>query len=89
MLIGSPHQLSSPIVIDGSAFEFQKKNLGVIFDSSLTSDPHVQNVVETFFLLHTMQSFSAAELTYLLFSRIDYCNALLTGVSKHVLNKLQ
>lgn len=47
MLIGSPHQLSgtyqSPLIIDGSVLEFQKKlrNLGLIFDSSVTFDTHI------------------------------------------------
>ncbi len=62
-------------------------NLGVIFDSNLTFDPHVQNTVKVSFFhlrntarLRPMLSFSVAEklINTFVFSRIDYCNALLT-----------
>ncbi len=55
MLIGSPHQLrkagSITLSVDGSIMEFKTKlkNLGVIFDSNLTFEPHVQGTVKTSF----------------------------------------
>ncbi len=76
----------------------QNKNLGVIFDSKLTFEPHVLNTVNTYFFylrnivrLRPMLSFPVAEklMNTFVFSRIDYCIALLAGVSKATLNKLQ
>lgn len=32
-------------------FQTKQKNVGVIFDSNLTFDPHVQHTVQTFFHL--------------------------------------
>lgn len=104
MLIGSPQQIRKAgditLMVDGSALEFQTKlkNLGVIFDATLTFDPHVQNMVKVSFFhlrniarLRPMLSFSVAEklINSFVFSRIDYCNALLAGVSKSTLSKLQ
>lgn len=104
MLIGSPHQLrkaeSITLSVDGSALKLQTKlkNLGVIFDANLTFDHHVRNTVKTSFFhlrniakLRSMLTFSVAEklINTFVFSRIDYCNALLAGVSKATLSKLQ
>ncbi len=104
MLTGSPHQLSkaesTTLGLDGSALQFQtkQKNLGVIFDANLTFDRHVSNTVKASFFhlrniakLHPMLTFSVAEtlINTFVFSRIDYCNALLAGVSKATLSKLQ
>jgi len=55
MLIGSPHQLrkagSITLSVDGSIMKFKTKlkNLGVIFDSNLTFEPHVLGTVKTYF----------------------------------------
>ncbi len=104
MLIGSPHQLrkagSITLSVDGSIMKFKTKlkNLGVIFDSNLTFEPHVQGTVKTSFFhlrniarLRPMLSFPVAErlINTFVFTRIDYCNALLAGASKATLNKLQ
>uniref|UniRef100_A0A673J120 Eukaryotic translation initiation factor 3 subunit B n=1 Tax=Sinocyclocheilus rhinocerous TaxID=307959 RepID=A0A673J120_9TELE len=104
MLLGSPHQLrnagSLTLSFDGVALEFQRnlKNLGVIFDASLSFEPFVQNMVKTSFFhlrniasLRPMLSFSVAErlINSFVFSRVDYCNGLLAGVSKSSINKLQ
>ncbi len=68
------------------------------FDANLTFDPHVRNTVKvSFFHLRNiakrcpMLTFSVAEklINTFVFSRIDYCNALLAGVSKATLSKLQ
>lgn len=104
MLVGSPHQLRKvepvTLALDGSTVEFQSKlrNLGVIFDANLTFEPHVLNTVKISFFhlrniarLRPMLSFTVAErlINTFVFSRIDYCNALLAGVSKATLNRMQ
>lgn len=70
----------------------------VIFDANLTFDLHVFNAVKEYFFhlrniarLRPMLKFSAVEklINTFVFTRIDYCNALLDGVSKTTLNKLQ
>ncbi len=104
MLLGSPHQLwngaSIDLSVDGVALELQSKlkNLGIIFDATLSFEPFVQNTVKTSFFhlrniarIRPMLPFSVAEklINSFVFSQIDYCNALLIGVSKSSLNKLQ
>ncbi len=104
MLIGSPHQLRTAgpvsLIVDDSIMESRTKlkHLGVIFDSNLTFEPQVLNTVKTSFFhlrkiarLRPMFSFTVPEklMNTFVFSRIDYCNALLAGVSKATLNKLQ
>uniref|UniRef100_A0AAR2KHK1 Reverse transcriptase domain-containing protein n=1 Tax=Pygocentrus nattereri TaxID=42514 RepID=A0AAR2KHK1_PYGNA len=74
------------------------KNLGVIIDSDLAFDKHISNVTKTAFLhlrniaklrnalsLHDAEKLVHAFIT----SRLDYCNALLSGCSSSNLNKLQ
>ncbi len=104
MLIGTPHQISKSgalaLTVEGTVLDFQNKNknLGVIFDINLTFDPHVQNTVKNIFFhlrniarLRPMLSLPVAEklINTFVFSRIDYCNALLAVVSKTTLSKLQ
>ncbi len=52
-----------------------------------TSFFHLRNIAR----LRPMLSFSVAErlINYFVFSRLDYCNALLIGVSKSCINNLQ
>ncbi|MBN3319116.1 KCNKD protein, partial [Atractosteus spatula] len=103
MLIGTPHQLrkASPVTlsVDGSVLELQSKlkNLGVIFDSGLTFDPHVQHTVKTSFFhlrniarLRPMLSLTVAEklINTFVFSQIDYCSALLAGVPSSPLHSM-
>ncbi|KAL6458614.1 hypothetical protein MHYP_G00320860 [Metynnis hypsauchen] len=74
------------------------KNLGVIIDSDLAFDKHISHVTRTAFLhlrniaklrsalsLHDAEKLVHAFIT----SRLDYCNALLSGCSSSNLNKLQ
>ncbi len=74
----------------------------MIFDAKLTFEPHVRNTVKAYFFhlrniakLRPMLTFSVAEkfINTFVFSRIDYCGidniALLAGVSKATLSKLQ
>ncbi len=68
----------------------QSKNLGVILDSNLSFENHISNVTKTAFFhlrniakLRTMLSVSDAEklVNAFMTSRLDYCNALLGGLS--------
>ncbi|XP_029929809.1 LOW QUALITY PROTEIN: uncharacterized protein LOC115374818 [Myripristis murdjan] len=74
------------------------RNLGVILDSNLSLEHHVNHITRTAFFhlkniarLRPSLSFSAAEILIHAFitSRLDYCNSILYGSSSKVLNKLQ
>ena len=74
------------------------KNLGVIIDSTLSFDSHIQNITETAFfhlkniskLRPSLNPTTAETLIHaFISSRSDYCNALLFGVSVKSLNRLQ
>uniref|UniRef100_A0A3B3CU78 Reverse transcriptase domain-containing protein n=1 Tax=Oryzias melastigma TaxID=30732 RepID=A0A3B3CU78_ORYME len=74
------------------------KNLGVVFDADLNFKQHILNVTKTaFFHLKNIAKVlpfltrSSAEILIHAFisSRLDYCNALLTGLPKQSVNKLQ
>ncbi|KAK0151579.1 hypothetical protein N1851_007117 [Merluccius polli] len=74
------------------------RNLGVIFDSQLKFDHHINHITRTAFFhlkniarLRPSLTFSAAETLIHAFitSRLDYCNSILYGSSSKVLNKLQ
>ena len=74
------------------------KDLGVIIDSSLSFEAHVDNITRIAFFhlrniakirnilsLHDAEKLVHAFVT----SRLDYCNALLSGCSSRSINKLQ
>ncbi len=74
------------------------KNLGVILDSNLSFENHISHVTKTAFFhlrniakLRNMVSVSDAEKLVHAFmtSRLDYCNALLSGCPVSSINKLQ
>ncbi|XP_062859981.1 uncharacterized protein LOC134322037, partial [Trichomycterus rosablanca] len=74
------------------------KNLGVTIDSDLSFDTHVNNITRVAFYhlrniskIRNILSVNDAEKLIHAFitSRLDYCNALLTGCSGRSLNKLQ
>ena len=74
------------------------RNLGVIFDETLTMEDHVSNVckVSYFFirLLGKLRKYvnkeTAVKITHaFVTSRLDYCNSLLYGISKAATIKLQ
>uniref|UniRef100_A0AAR2KJT6 Reverse transcriptase domain-containing protein n=1 Tax=Pygocentrus nattereri TaxID=42514 RepID=A0AAR2KJT6_PYGNA len=74
------------------------KNLGVMIDADLSFDTHISNITRTAFLhlrniakLRNSLSLQDAEKLVHAFitSRLDYCNALLSGRHSKSLNKLQ
>jgi hypothetical protein len=74
------------------------RNLGVIFDSHLTMGNHVRRVCSTaYYHLRNISSIrkalthdSVIALVHAFVScRLDYCNSLLSGISKELLQKLQ
>ncbi|XP_055496016.1 uncharacterized protein LOC129699942, partial [Leucoraja erinacea] len=74
------------------------RNLGVIFDSTLSLEPHIHHVIKiSFFHLRNIAKLRpsltppAAERLIHAFisSRLDYCNSLLLGISSTYINRLQ
>uniref|UniRef100_A0A3B3H962 Reverse transcriptase domain-containing protein n=1 Tax=Oryzias latipes TaxID=8090 RepID=A0A3B3H962_ORYLA len=74
------------------------RNLGVLFDSELNFIPHIKNVVKTGFYhlkniarVRPFLSLASTEVLMhaFIFSRLDYCNALLSGLPKKSLSNLQ
>ncbi|XP_063069010.1 uncharacterized protein LOC134460561 [Engraulis encrasicolus] len=74
------------------------RNLGVIIDSSLSFESHIKHLTKTaFFHLKTISRLrpsltpTSAETLIHAFvtSRLDYCNALLTGLPTKLINRLQ
>uniref|UniRef100_A0A8C8DHB1 Reverse transcriptase domain-containing protein n=1 Tax=Oryzias sinensis TaxID=183150 RepID=A0A8C8DHB1_9TELE len=74
------------------------RNLGVLFDSELNFTPHIRNIVKTGFYhlknIARVRPFLPLASTEVLmhafiFSRLDYCNALLSGLPKKSISNLQ
>ena len=74
------------------------KNLGAIFDSNMNMEDHVNSVCRSCYLhlrqIGRIQKYLTIDaskqlVTSLVISRLDYCNALLYGVSQTLVNKLQ
>jgi len=74
------------------------KNLGVIFDSSLSFQSHINSITKLAFFhlrriaqLHPFISIKDAETVIHAFvsSRLDYCNALFTGLPASSISRLQ
>ena len=77
---------------------FSVKNLGVIFDSSMAMEKHLNSVCISCFLQlrnishirkYLTQSVTKSLVSGLVTSRMDYCNALLYGLPCTILNRLQ
>ena len=74
------------------------RNLGVLFDSALSMDPHVRGVVRsTSYHLRNIgivrklltEDATKRLCQSIVLSRIDYCNSILAGISESSLDKLQ
>ena len=94
------HTINGCIFADGTCKRFSNfvKNLGFILDKHLTMDVQVNNVVSLCFKylsdIGKIRNLLSEKDTQLLVhsvisSRLDYCNSLLYGVNKSVINKLQ
>ena len=88
-----------PLTIGGTdvAVTSKAKNLGVIMDSCMTMEHHINMVVKTtsFALrnISRMRQYLSTEsikkvVTSMVLSRLDYCNSLLAGLPDTQLNKL-
>ncbi len=104
LIIGTKNHTSNNLehglTLDGCSLDSSSsvRNLGVLFDSSVSFDSHVSSICKTAFFhlkiiskLRPMLSMSNTEMLINAFmtSRLDYCNALLSGCSAHLINKLQ
>ncbi|XP_038564705.1 rab proteins geranylgeranyltransferase component A 1 isoform X2 [Micropterus salmoides] len=104
LLIGSKSTLSKAnnptLTIDGTIVSPspQAFNLGVIFDSTLSLEPHICHVIKTsLFHLRNIAKIrpsltpSAAERLIHTFtsSRLDYCNSLFLGINSIYIKRLQ
>ncbi len=92
--------LEHSLTLDGCSVNYfsSVRNLGVLFDSNLSFESHISSICKTAFFhlkniskLRPMLSISNAEMLIHAFmtSKLDYCNALLSGCSAHLINKLQ
>lgn len=94
------HTINGCIFSDGSCIRFANfvKNLGYILDKYLHMDIHVNSIVSLCYKylsdIGKIRKLLSKKHTEMLVhsaitSRLDYCNSLLYGVNKTVLNKLQ
>ena len=74
------------------------RNLGVQFDSELRFEHQVKKVVQTCFMhlrnIHKIKSFLSISnlktvVNALVYSRLDYCNALYSGINQSLIRRLQ
>ena len=74
------------------------RNLGVIYDSSLSMEPHINNICRRAYYhlrnigmirRHLDAQTTVALVQAYVTSRLDYCNALLIGLPSHLIRKLQ
>ena len=105
ILVIIPPSLRNIIKIEGTFINNQcvrfvrsAKNLGVILDNELSFNEQITKVVQACFMMIRKLSKIKDYLTFeqlrtavsaLIFSRLDYCNALYYGIKAEFLNKLQ
>ena len=104
MIIGTKQQrqkmILSSIQLDGELTDVvpEARNLGVITDSSLTMEAHVNNVCKLCYIqlrnITKIRCYLTTEATKrlvqaLVISRLDYCKVLLFGISDNLWSKLQ
>ena len=91
---------SSGITISNTTVRYSSKIrvLGVIIDSELSLDDHVTSVIRAcnyhirslHYIRHLLNKDAANTIACsIVFSRLDYCNAVLCRVSDHNINRLQ
>ena len=105
IIIVVPPTLKSSIVLNGTfidnnciRFVTSAKNLGVILDNVLSFEPQIKQVVKSCYgtlrKISKIKSFLSKDhlktlVSSFIFSKIDYCNSLYTGVDKRWINMLQ
>ena len=105
ILVVAPPSIKSEILINGTfingtciRFVDSAKNLGIIMDSELSFDIQIQKLVSSCF--YTIRCISRIKyflnenqiktlVSSLVFSKIDYCNALYHGLNTKLIKKLQ
>ena len=104
LVIGTRHQLSklsSSVLHVGDHLinpSISVRNLGSVFDNSLSMDSHITQVCKTaFYHIHNIRKISKylsreslkTLVHAFITSRLDYCNSLFYGLPKYHLSKLQ
>ena len=92
--------INGAILNNGECIRFSDtvKNLGFILDKSLSMEPHINNVVSHCYKLlkdigdirNLLSNEETEQLVHAVISnRLDYCNSLLFGLNKSVVQKFQ
>ena len=96
----SPSSLPSSLMVGQCSVQFSTsaRNLGVIFDDSLSMKEQVTRVCHSAYFeirkISTIRKYLTTEatktlVTSLVISRLDYCNVLLAGVPQSLLDRIQ